>query len=255
MNRNFIGCAVISLALSFTSCTRQECSITIEGGNIPVAKIDSKEGASKIREIIKRGRHAVDSIKSPLLGYASSTLTVAPPESPLMNFAADALFSEAKEHTGENIDIAITNKGGLRSELPEGEITFGDIYNVFPFENTLVTLTLNGEQLLSLLNEIAKAGGEPICGAKMSIIHSEHGDIAGNIKIGNNDLNLKKEYRIATSDYLSQGNDGLQTLAEGYNRKLFNITIRELMVNYVKKLHRKGKTVNAVVDGRIKKVQ
>lgn len=251
MNRNFIVHIILSFVLILASCTQQERLITIEGGNIPVIAMNNKEGASKIIKIIERGRHAVDSIKAPLLGYASSTLTISPPESPLMNFAADALFAEARKYSKEKIDIAITNKGGLRSELHEGEITFGDIYNVFPFENTLVTLTLNGKQLLTLLNEIAKAGGEPVCGVQMTIATSDSGNKAEAIKIGNKNLCFEKEYRIATSDYLAQGNDGLKTLAEGYNKKMFNVTIRELMVKHIRNLHQEGKTVDAVSDGRI----
>ena len=111
-------------------------------------------GAGEVRAILERGRVAVDSIKRPVIGHASMKLEKYVPESPLMNFAADALLQTARECTGQHIDIAITNKGGLRSNINAGTVTFGDIYNVFPFENTLALLTLNGAQLMQLCREI-----------------------------------------------------------------------------------------------------
>ena len=45
-------------------------------------------------------------------------------------------------------DAAIHNvKGGIRNGLPEGELTFGAVYEMFPFDNRVVLLNLTGEQL------------------------------------------------------------------------------------------------------------
>lgn len=242
---------IATVALLTTACQERGQIASIEGGNIPVAGID-REGANRVKEIIEQGGNAVDSIKAPILGRAAATLTVAPPESSLMNFAADALHTEAERVSNEKIDIAITNKGGLRSELHEGEITFGDIYNIFPFENRLVLLTLNGEEVEQLLDEIAKAGGEPISGAEMTIATDGTSKKAIKTKVGNRAIDPKREYRIATSDYLAQGNDGLKTLAKGCNKREYSNTIRDLMVEHVKRAESEGKSINATVDGRIK---
>lgn len=199
------------------------------------------------------GRMAVDSIKAPIIGYAENPMSISLPESSLMNFAADALRETARKHSKEKIDVAITNKGGLRSELEAGAITFGDIYNIFPFENTLTLLTLDGCRLLQLLDEIAQAGGEPISGVRMSIVLDEESDKykLADATVGGEKIVHDKQYRIATSDYLSQGNDGLSTLALGTDRKTFGITIRELMVEYIAARHSKGEKISATADKRI----
>ncbi len=207
------------------------------------------DGAEEVKAIIEKYRAVIDSIKAPVIGTAAADLTVCPPESPLMNFAADALHKMAQLHCKQKIDIAITNKGGLRSNITKGNITYGDIYNVFPFENTLALLTLNGKQLTTLFEEIARVGGEPISGARLTI--TRDGKLL-NATVAGKRIEPEREYLIATSDYLSQGNDKLFTLGKGSNKTIkSDITIRDLMIQYVTALHEEGKAVKATTDGRI----
>ena len=240
----------ICIVALFCSCASHNPGLmSIECGNIKVTRNEKNGGAEAVRAILDKHKAAIDSVKKPVIGTAANELASYPPESPLMNFAADALHIMAQRHSSMPIDIALTNKGGLRSTLPEGTITFGDIYNIFPFENTLALLTLNGEQLMQLFAEIAKVGGEAISGARLTI--SADGTLL-DATVNNLPVDPSKEYRIATSDYLSQGNDKLYTLGKGKDKEIkSDITIRDLMVQYIAELHSKGKAVNAVIDGRI----
>lgn len=241
--------------LLLVCCNRTAPTLSIEGYNMAVTAVETEKAPEQLRLHIENGRKAVDSIKAPVIGTASSALTMRIDESrnsyttTLMNFAADALLHEAQLQSNEKIDLAITNKGGLRSELEKGEITFGDIYNIFPFENTLVVMTLNGSQILQLFNEVVKKRGEAVSGAKIVFSAPENG--ISYAKIDGKDVESQKEYRIATSDYLSQGNDGLTTLSQGYDRKEFSVTIRDLMIKHISDLHKQGKCVEASTDGRI----
>ena len=241
---------LVAAALLFQGCGNTPRKITsIEGYNIKVTATSKTDGAQEVRAIIEKYRSAIDSIKAPIIGTAATDLTSYPPESPLMNFAADALLKTAQQHSEQKIDIAITNKGGLRSNITKGDITYGDIYNVFPFENTLALLTLNGEQLTSLFKDIAKVGGEAISGARLTI--SADGKLLG-ATVGGKSIDPKKDYRIATSDYLSQGNDKLYTLGEGRNLVVkSNISLRDLMIQHISALHKEGKAISGATDGRI----
>lgn len=76
------------------------------------------------------------------------------PESPLGNLFADALRGAVK-----GADIAINNnsRGGLRTDLPGGALTFGRLYDVFPFDNRLVRLSVTGAELTRVFeNEIRR---------------------------------------------------------------------------------------------------
>lgn len=240
---------IFTAIATLQSCNKEVHLANIEAGNIKVTHNNKKDGAAAVRAILERSRAAVDSIKAPVIGTAAMELTVRTPESPLMNFAADALRTMAQRHSNTPIDIAITNKGGLRSTIAQGEITFGDIYNVFPFENTLALLTLNGKQLVQLFTEIAKVGGEAISGARLAI--SPDGRLLS-ATVNGKEIEEDKDYLIATSDYLAQGNDKLYTLGKGENKVIkSDITIRDLMVQYIAELHSNGKAVRATTDGRI----
>ena len=248
MKQTIIALLLATAALQ--GCGKADKHITaIEGGCIQVTAIVGNDGAKEVRAILDKYSAAIDCIKAPVIGTAAVELAVEPPESPLMNFAADALLATAQQYSHKKIDIAITNKGGLRNTIQKGYITYGDIYSVFPFENCLALLTLTGEQLTKLFGEIAKVGGEAISGARLTI--TADGTLV-DATIGGKKIIPCKEYLIATSDYLAQGNDKLYTLGQGSNKIVRNdITIRDLMIRHIAQLHSEGKAVSATTDGRI----
>ena len=244
---------IVLLSSLLLSC-RNECNVTIIGGGsvkiVESPEMNDGSSISAVQSIVLKGREAIDDIKRPVIGEAAVPLRKFIPESPLMNFAADALFVMAQRYSNVPVDIAITNKGGLRSDLPQGVITFGDIYNVFPFENTLVMLTLDGEQLMQLCREIASVGGEAVCGLELVI--TPEGELL-EAAVRGKAIDSEKNYRIATSDFLSQGNDKMTTLALGFDRDVrSDVTIRDLMVQYIKELASRGEKLTAECDGRIK---
>lgn len=240
--------AITLLAAALCSCTKKEQTLRIEAGNIKVTAIENNSGAAEVRAILERNKAYVDSIKSPVLGEAAVALEKYIPESPLMNFAADALMEMAQLHSEQKIDIAITNKGGLRSNIAAGTVTFGDVYNVFTFENRLALLTLTGEQLTLLCKEIAKVGGEAISGMRLEI--TKDGKLV-DATVSGKAIEPQGTYRIATLDYLAQGNDNLTTLAQGADLEVTKLLLRDLMVEYIKKETANGRKISAACDGRI----
>jgi len=69
------------------------------------------------------------------------------PDSPLGNLFADA----QRERTGADVAINNNVRGGLRADLPAGPLTFGRLYDVFPFDNRLLTVTITGAELRAVL--------------------------------------------------------------------------------------------------------
>jgi 5'-nucleotidase/UDP-sugar diphosphatase len=96
-------------------------------------------------------------------------------------------------------DGAILNKGGIRGDLPAGAITRGSIYSVMPFENTLLVVKLKGEDLAKqLANPNALIAGFTPAGK------GKFKDAKGKA------LDPKKEYSVATIEYLYFGGDGFE---------------------------------------------
>lgn len=96
-------------------------------------------------------------------------------------------------------DGAVLNKGGIRGDLPAGAVTRGSIYSVMPFENTLLVVNLKGEDLAKqLANPNALIAGFTAAGK------GKFKDAKGKA------LDPKKEYSVATVEYLYFGGDGFE---------------------------------------------
>jgi len=187
-----------------------------------------------------------------VLAQSSQAMSKGLPESLLGNFVADLCFErvkrEYKPQDGHSVDFAFFNNGGLRKSLPAGNITKGDIYELMPFENELVILTLDAEVLKKLLNFIASKGGEPVSALRFVIKDKT----AVDINIGGIALDPNKIYKVVTSDYLANGGDNYSFLSSAINRESTSIKIRDAIIQ---DLYIAGKTeeiVNVKLDGRIR---
>jgi 2',3'-cyclic-nucleotide 2'-phosphodiesterase (5'-nucleotidase family) len=96
-------------------------------------------------------------------------------------------------------DAVVLNRNGFRGSLPAGPVTKGSVYSVLPFENTLMLLEVKGEDLArQLSNEQAVFAGFKAAGK------GKFKDAKGK------PLDPKKEYKVATVEYLYFGGDGFE---------------------------------------------
>ena len=177
------------------------------------------------------------------IGYAPEDLWVAGPECPMLNWASDALWEAAKKAYDGRVDIAIVNMGGMRCAWSAGPVTRGNVFELMPFDNRLVVLTLSGEDILALCESFARYGGQGVAGMRVTIIDGKVADV----QIGGKALNPKAEYTVATSDYLSGGADHMDALTRYTKYWNSDLLIRELYLDAV----REQDTIRAAVDGRM----
>ncbi len=122
-------------------------------------------------------------------------------------------------------DIALTNLGGMRADIPAGEITMADIVGVMPFNNVLVDVHLTGEQLLKVL---ARAGTQPAIGG----MHWQ----AGNWVMNKTSQPLDKSatYSVLVNDFMYAGGDNYNLLAE-YDPQAYNTAIdwRQPVIDWI----------------------
>lgn len=177
------------------------------------------------------------------IGYAPEALTVHQPECSMLNWASDALFAMAQQRCPNRVDMAVVNIGGMRTDWAAGDITRRHIFELMPFDNELVVLTMTGEEILRLCEIFVQLGGQGVAGLRMQ---------ARNGKLLSATIDGKKimptaYYTVATSDYLSQGNDGMTPLKNHEAVWRSEEKIRDLYIEYVQQ----QKTVQAKVDGRM----
>ena len=196
-------------------------------------------------------KQKVDSIMGPMVGTVARNMHADRPESELSNLLADILVWAAPKY-GENPVLGIYNMGGIRSDLIKGEVTYGDVLDVAPFENKIAFTTLSGKKLMELFRQIARRGGEGVShGAELVI--SGDGKLLS-ARLNGKEIDPDASYRITTIDYLIGGNDGMPALSEGTGlvspQEVSNNT-RFIIMDYFKECKAKNIAVDAQVEGRI----
>jgi 2',3'-cyclic-nucleotide 2'-phosphodiesterase (5'-nucleotidase family) len=181
------------------------------------------------------------------IGIATQTLQKGYPQSLLSNFTADAMLQVAETVWG-NVDFAVMNMGGLRSTLNQGPITLGNLYEVYPFENRLVLLELPGTAVKELFDFLAFRGGQGLSKTVSLVINRR---AVESLSIGGRPLDVHKTYRVATIDYLAEGNDGMTAFRQATQTKDSNKQLRDWIIEYVKTLTANNTEVNATLDNRI----
>lgn len=235
--------------IGFSSCKGPAKKITITGSRTEMtAKWDSMPN-EEAAAIFAPYKAKVDSIMDPVIGRSDMNMTAKRPESLLSNLVADVLRNGAATYIGRPADIAIMNVGGLRNSLSEGDITYRNIYEILPFENSLCILTLRGKDVKELLKDIMKGGGEGLSNVQLTV--SKEMDII-DIKVGRKPIDDEQLYDIATLDYLAEGNDRMTAFQKAEKRLCMEeATIREMFLQYVKTETAAGRALTSEIDGRV----
>ena len=193
----------------------------------------------------------VDSVMSPVYGVAAHDMAAARPESDLSNLLPDILVWAGKNY-GEDPDFGIYNIGGIRAALSKGEVTYGDILEIAPFENKIVFITLSGEKVMELFRQIAKRGGECVSSGVQLVITSDGQLVSA--RLHGKEINPNADYRITTIDYVAQGNDQLTAFKSGTKLNepgRDEDNARFIIMEYFRQMSQQGKAVDSKVEGRI----
>lgn len=170
----------------------------------------------------------VDKEMSAKLGESAADLTVSKTglDSAIGNWFADAMRRQS------GTDIALQNTAGIRAELRKGDVTIRDIFQVMPFENTLVKLTMTGDQLKRLMADNLRGGFAKlqVSGMKVSFRKGEKG--AQDIKLERNGAEIGPEEKltVATNNYLTTGGTGGKVFGEAESSDDTMVPIRDLLI-------------------------
>jgi 5'-nucleotidase len=171
-------------------------------------------------------------------------------ESALGDVIADAqLFSTEQDHHG-NADVAFMNPGGIRRDLiyanspggePAGQVTYGELFDVQPFNNLLQTKTFTGAQIYQLLEQQWSGGNA----ASPRILQVSNGFsysydstrpntsrvIPGSVMIGGVPVDPFASYRVTMNNFLGGGGDNFSIFRDGTNTLNGQLDI-DAVVNY-----------------------
>lgn len=215
---------------------------------LPVKNYLDKKVDPEFSAVIDAYTADVEQEMSRVLGYCPQAIRKGLPESPLGNISADGLVWLAKELFDVEADVAIYNSGGLRAEISKGDLTVGDVYAVYPFDNKLSVLTLKGSDLLKFFDGVASAGGVPINKGVRLVIS---GGKVKSVTVGGKAVDKDKTYTVATIDYVVNTKD--YGLDNATSRRDHSEMIRDCMVEYFEYLAAQNSRgeITAATDGRI----
>lgn len=174
-------------------------------------------------------------------------MTKSRPESELSNFVVDIVREETARLTGLHTEVAVTNFGGIRVDMPEGDVLMDDLLSMFPFKNNLVWVELSGTALMRLMNEIAEYGPQCVSGVHMVI---SDGKLAS-VEVGGKPVDPKKKYGVATVDFLLDGGDNIH-VGQGATRLVdTGVIIGDAIIDHVRRMTAEGKPIEYQTDGRV----
>ena len=169
-------------------------------------------------------------------------------ESAIGSFVADVM----RAVTGA--DLALQNNGGLRAELPQGTVTRSDLYEVMPFDNTIVTVELTGAEIRRLLEEgLMRERVMQVSGIRYRF---DLGRLSGSRVTALLDgegrpLDERRTFRVAVNDFMAAGGDDLATLTQARRRVDTNIGVRDAIENDLRARSQMAGGFRYEGDGRV----
>ena len=164
---------------------------------------------------------------------------------------ADAVFVGAREQVRTNetnlgnlialaqmervqADLGIMNSGGIRDDMPAGDITYKDVLKVQPFSNTVAYVDLTGAELMPYLQVAAnKEAGSGAFAQFAGTTITMNGNSIESATVAGKLVEASKTYRLAINAYMASGGDGYPHLSDHANYVNSGFVDAEVLKDYI----------------------
>lgn len=175
----------------------------------------------------------------------------------LGNFVVDGIRAQSSAKLLKPIALAVTNSGGLRKNIiAEGDLSLRDIFELLPFENSLVVFELTGAQVLDLLR-VNLTHRDAQAGARVKYrLNSDKQLELESAKLlsggAEREIDPAALYTVICIDYLLNvtGGDYAAVLKKAKSTAPLGLTTRDAITNYVKAETAAGREIKSTLDGR-----
>ena len=180
---------------------------TFKGGRYiaPDGKVYKRNSiVTKTARVVMAAQPRMARVKD-VIGYSTRAMSATYPESALSNWFIDILMRKTEQLSGKKVHIGITNFGGIRVDMPQGDIILDDMLSMFPFKNYLAYVEHTGKQIRTILEGMAADRFQVLGGVK---VVADGGKLVS-VEIDGEPLDDEKVYGMATISFLLTGGDGL----------------------------------------------
>jgi 2',3'-cyclic-nucleotide 2'-phosphodiesterase (5'-nucleotidase family) len=180
----------------------------------------------------------------------------------LGNFVTDGILTEARLKLGNSVNLAVTNAGGLRKNtIAEGDLRQRDIFELLPFENALVEFDMTGAQVLTLLKQVV-SHRDAQSGARIKYVNdADNKPQLDSVRLLINgqeqEIDPNAIYKVICIDYLwkrtgttSETEGNYSVLGQAKKIEPLGLTIRDAIIDYVKRETAAGRDIKSNLDGR-----
>lgn len=183
-----------------------------------------------------------------VVGFAPEEMVRQTPECALYDMIIDQMMAAVEKLSGKKVDFALSNRGGVRIDMPQGDILLDDIRSMLPFKNYLVYLELKGADIRRVLEQIsADPKFQMIGGARVKI----KGGKLVSVEIGGKPLDDRKVYVVATNTFVLNGGDEIFMARNAQEIEIYDIKLGEMLLDYVKAQTAAGLPIVYQADGRV----
>lgn len=236
------------LAISLLSCKSQYKVAEINGTIIEVDSTFDSQSHSKMHNLVHSFKVELDSEMNEVIGNSVEQMEYSRPESLLTNLTSDVMKEYGDEHLPGGADIGVMNVHGHRANMPKGPVTVGNLFEIYSFDNTITFLELKGSDLKKIFDAYARIGGAGISSNVKLVIEDRKVKSA---TINGKPIDNNKIYQIVTLDYLAGGNDNMGAFLDAVSITDTGVTLRDIMIDWVREQTRQGHEIKSVLDGRI----
>ena len=215
----------------------------------PSGKQLSEGSAPKVAKVLIDVQDDMKELKQ-VIGYAPQAMESHRPQSELSNFAIDCVMRRVEAETGRKVDVGLTNFGGIRCGVPQGDVILDDFVSMFPFVNYLVYIQISGAQLRDLFEKMVNRGKIEVCGGVEIVIDKKAKKITS-FKVGGEPLDDGKMYGLASIDFLLKGGDNINLQERASEVVKTDLLIRTAVLDEVYALRDAGKPLEYHLDNRV----
>lgn len=239
-------------ALSLWACGPAQYQTQPEFRSVSYLHPKTAASDSQVLAIIAPYRQQLQAEMNTIVGTAAKDLPLSQPESLMGNWAADLVAEYCRSQSEGPVDFAVLNLGGLRiPSLPKGPITKGKLFELMPFDNTLVILEVSGEVVEQLFQHIALKGGWPVSKEVRLTIKDGR---AKDMQLEGKPIRPKQKYHIATNSYVASGGDDCSFFIQ-QKRVDLGIFFRDALIQYSLQCSQKGQAIDAELEQRIELIR
>lgn len=249
MKKIKISVALFALIIGLVSCVKKNQQIDKITANItPIDSIQQSD-SSIVRVINPYRKKMINEINT-VISYAPNNLvrTDGNMQSSLGNLLADLCFAKGDSiyytRTGKHADFAFFNYGGIRAGINKGNVTNKHVFELMPFDNTLVVVEMTAKKIEELIQYFkANKRAHPIS-KQVNVVLTKNGY---SIKINGRKLDSSRTYKVVSSNYLQSGGDRMYFFLKPVHLFESNFLIRDAIKSHFKNQD----TLKSRLDNRV----